>query len=106
VPLCAKEGHFLARDESILAYKLFATLANSSSLSNIEDLYLVDSKGFVLEELFYEALTAWFHLDTVTYYVSQAHFWPTPRGEWKYEKGSCGKLDFEREIRSEKKLFK
>lgn len=44
---------------------------------------LIDSKNMINPEGFYNYLTAWFHMDNMMYYVSQASFFPAPPG-WAF----------------------
>lgn len=39
---------------------------------------LVDEANIINPEGFYNYLTAWFYVDNMMYYVSQAAFFPTP----------------------------
>ncbi|CAI5442115.1 unnamed protein product [Caenorhabditis angaria] len=48
---------------------------------------LVDKSGVIHQDAFYNYLTAWFNVDHMMYYVSQASFFPTPP-KWSLKKNS------------------
>jgi len=39
---------------------------------------IVDADGVVREDAFYNYVTAWYNVDQMTYYVTQANFYPPP----------------------------
>lgn len=85
---CDGEHEFLAHDDTILAYKLMVNVGDKIDRSRIGRTQLVRD-GVINPVLFYNCLTAWYHMDSMTYYVSQANFKPIPWPDWQYERGKC-----------------
>uniref|UniRef100_A0A915HYU9 Uncharacterized protein n=1 Tax=Romanomermis culicivorax TaxID=13658 RepID=A0A915HYU9_ROMCU len=68
-----------------IARKLMCSFGDKTDCSRIGKIRLVDKDGLVNEDGFYNYLTAWYNLDQMTYYVTQANFQPTPP-PFDYEK--------------------
>ncbi|CDW56596.1 protein patched homolog; patched family protein [Trichuris trichiura] len=64
--------------EAKLAYKLLCNKGDELDCSRVGNVKLVDANGFINPDGFYNYLTAWFNLDQMAYYLSQASFHPTP----------------------------
>uniref|UniRef100_A0AC35FVD7 SSD domain-containing protein n=1 Tax=Panagrolaimus sp. PS1159 TaxID=55785 RepID=A0AC35FVD7_9BILA len=66
-------------DEMLLARRLVCSYgAKYNCEGRISMVKLVDESGIINPEGFYNYLTAWYHVDNMMYYVSQAAFFPTP----------------------------
>uniref|UniRef100_A0A7E4VNZ3 SSD domain-containing protein n=1 Tax=Panagrellus redivivus TaxID=6233 RepID=A0A7E4VNZ3_PANRE len=66
-------------DEMLLARRLVCSYGTKFNCTGrISMVKLVDKDGIINPEGFYNYLTAWFHVDNMMYYVSQAAFFPTP----------------------------
>ncbi|KHJ48442.1 patched family protein [Trichuris suis] len=61
-----------------LAYKLLCNKGEELDCSRVGNVKLVDANGFINPDGFYNYLTAWFNIDQMAYYLSQASFHPTP----------------------------
>uniref|UniRef100_A0AC34F9K9 SSD domain-containing protein n=1 Tax=Panagrolaimus sp. ES5 TaxID=591445 RepID=A0AC34F9K9_9BILA len=66
-------------DEMLLARRLVCSYGKKYNCTGrINMVRLVDDSGIINPEGFYNYLTAWYHVDNMMYYVSQAAFFPTP----------------------------
>jgi len=76
----------------VIAYKIKMNHGIEMNRSLVPITRLVNDRGIINEKIFWNALTAWFHIDTMTNYIAQSNFVPAPRPEWKYLKGDCSNL--------------
>lgn len=76
----------------MIAYKLKMNHGEEMNKSFVPVTKLVNEEGIINEKIFWNAVTAWFHIDTMTNYIAQSNFVPTPRPEWAYMKGDCNGL--------------
>lgn len=78
-------------DDALLARRLLCSVGHKYNCVNrvfsfskehnvfqIGHIKLVDESNIINPEGFYNYLTAWFYVDNMMYYVSQAAFFPTP----------------------------
>uniref|UniRef100_A0A1I8B8P9 SSD domain-containing protein n=1 Tax=Meloidogyne hapla TaxID=6305 RepID=A0A1I8B8P9_MELHA len=75
--------NYTLADDFYLARRLLCSKGEEYNCSNKLQTRLIDSEDIIDSAGFYNYLTAWFHLDNMMYYVSQAGFFPTPPG-WKF----------------------
>ncbi|VDK88918.1 unnamed protein product [Litomosoides sigmodontis] len=66
-------------DEAKIARLLVCSYGNNYNCTGrISSVKLVNDAGLINADGFYNYLTAWYNLDSMMYYVSQASFYPTP----------------------------
>ncbi|KAE9554217.1 hypothetical protein FO519_002581 [Halicephalobus sp. NKZ332] len=66
-------------DEALLARRLVCSYGKKYNCTGrIGIVKLIDDSNIINPEGFYNYLTAWYHVDNMMYYVSQAAFFPTP----------------------------
>ncbi|KAF7638648.1 SSD domain-containing protein [Meloidogyne graminicola] len=72
-------------DDFYLARRLLCSKGEEFNCSKNLKTRLINSEDIIDFDGFYNYLTAWFNLDNMMYYVSQAEFFPSPP-EWRFSK--------------------
>ncbi|CAI4220957.1 unnamed protein product [Auanema sp. JU1783] len=66
-------------DDAIIGLRLVCSFGHNYNCHNrVKKVKLVDHAGTIINDGFYNCLTAWFNQENMMYYVSQASFYPTP----------------------------
>ncbi|KRY48811.1 Protein patched -like protein 1, partial [Trichinella britovi] len=68
----------LVSNDAKLAYKLLCNQGDILDCGRVGTTRLIDREGLINPDGFYNYLTAWFNLDQMSYYISQANFYPQP----------------------------
>ncbi|CAB3404594.1 unnamed protein product [Caenorhabditis bovis] len=70
--------------EAMIAARLVCSFGNKYDCNGrLGKIKMVDEHGIIRPDAFYNYLTAWYNVDNMMYYVSQASFFPLPPG-WEY----------------------
>lgn len=70
--------------EALIAARLACSFGSTFNCTHrLGKIRFVDEKGFIRPDGFYNYLTAWYNVDNMMYYVSQASFFPVPPS-WAY----------------------
>ncbi|MCP9261302.1 PTC1 [Dirofilaria immitis] len=73
-----KAGVVLSDDVKIARYLICSYGNNYNCTGRISTIKLVNDAGIINADGFYNYLTAWYNIDSVMYYVSQASLYPVP----------------------------